>query len=92
MKNHTVQYFPHFKEPSCSAPGPSVREAVRNLKAAIMKSPGDVLAQTDTDTRDFLYNWLKNNKIDHSRNLYTSQVMPNSPGNDFFPPNYDCFS
>lgn len=55
-----------------------VREAVRTLKRAILSCPGDVLSQTDTETRDFLYSWLKNNKADYSRNIYTPQVETSS--------------
>ena len=52
-----------------------VRDALRNLKQSILSSPGNVLSHADTDTRDFLYNWLKNNKADYSKSLYASQVM-----------------
>jgi len=52
--------------------GVSVREAVTTLKAAILRSPEDVLM--DTDTREFLYSWLKNNVLDNSsRNIYSTQ-------------------
>jgi len=47
-----------------------VRDALRNLKQSILSSPGNVLSHADTDTRDFLYNWLKNNKADYSKSLY----------------------
>jgi len=54
-----------------------VRDALRNLKQSILSSPGNVLSHADTDTRDFLYNWLKNNKADYSKSLYASQKWRN---------------
>jgi hypothetical protein len=42
-----------------------VREALANLKKAIMSCPGEGATQVDRETTDFLYNWLKNNKANY---------------------------
>jgi hypothetical protein len=54
-----------------------IREALANLKKAIMSSPGEGGATllADRETTDFLYNWLKNNKASYNSSAQVSLRM-----------------
>ena len=71
-----IQIMNYFQD-STFPPAVSVRDALRSLKHAILSSQGDVITQTDPETREFLLTWLKNNKPDYATNLYNSQVINN---------------
>ena len=71
-----IQIMNYFQD-STFPPAVSVRDALRSLKRAILSSQGDVITQTDPETREFLLTWLKNNKPEYATNLYNSQVINN---------------
>jgi len=83
---YDLPHFDNFSIQECgySAQTGAVREALKNLKRAILNSPNHTLSQADTDTGEFLYNWLKNNKADYSNNLQNTKTWwkqtDSSPG------------
>jgi hypothetical protein len=56
-----------------------IREALANLKKAIMSSPGEGAALADRETTDFLYNWLKNNKANYNSSAQVHELLVRLP-------------